>query len=247
MAEFLVFVAAGLVGGAVNAAAGGAKLFVFPLLLATGLPPLVANATGTVAVWPANLPAVWVFRHDLVARGQLLVRRVLPGVFGGLAGALALIASGEDTFVATIPVLLVIACTAIVLGRRIAEILKRTLSGRDIAAFTSVLMFLCGFYGGYFGAGMGFMILAVVTVAGAATMIRANAEKNAISFCINTTAIIPLALSGLVDWVAAGGVVVGGLAGGYLGARIVKRVPDWIMRWSVAGIGVALTVSFLMR
>lgn len=245
MEQALLFLAAGFAGGVVNAAAGGAKLFVFPLLLATGLPPLMANATGTVAVWPAQLPAAWVYRHELAADGWRVLRRMLPALLGGLLGALALIVSTERAFLTVIPALLVLAVAAILLGRRLAELMRRAFPGGRLAAATGVLLFLCGLYGGYFGAGLGFMLLAVLVAAGGAGLQTANAEKNLMAFSLNTVAVVPLALSGLVDWPAAGLVLAGGLLGGYVGARISRRLPEAPLRLSVAGLGLVLTLSFL--
>ncbi|MGG7645937.1 sulfite exporter TauE/SafE family protein [Rhodovulum sp. YNF3179] len=245
--DIWLFLGAGLVGGLVNAAAGGAKLFVFPLLLATGLPPIAANATGTVAVWPAQLPAAWVYRRELVAHGRRLVRQMLPALAGALIGALLLIGSPEGTFLAIIPVLLLLAVTAILLGPKLADLMRRTFPGKRLETAAGVLLFFCGLYGGYFGAGLGFMLLAVLSAAGDDTLGRANAAKNLFAFGLNTVAVVPLALSGLVDWIAAAGVVAGGLAGGYLGAHITRHLPERLMRVGVAGLGLVLTLSFLFR
>lgn len=246
MTDLWLFVLAGLIGGAVNAAAGGAKLFVFPLLLGAGLPPLMANATGTVALWPAHLPAAWVYRRELAVEGGRVFLRGWPVLVGALAGAFALIASTEAAFVAIVPFCLALAVGAILAGNRLPALVARWLPGGASAALTGALLFLCGVYGGYFGAGLGFMLLAVLTLAGVADMQKANAQKNLFAFAINTTAVVPLALSGLVDWVAAAGVLAGGLVGGYFGAYLVRLVPVRPFRWGVGLAGVALTVSFLI-
>jgi uncharacterized protein len=247
MLDAVIFLAAGFVGGIVNAAAGGAKLFVFPMLLASGLPPLMANATGTVALWPAQMSAAWVYRRELLADGRRVVRRMLPALLGGLVGALLLIVSTERAFLSVIPFLLAIAVGAILLGRRLPAAMARALPGQRLAAVSGLLLFLCGVYGGYFGAGLGFMLLAVLTAGGAATMQSANAEKNLTASALNTVAVVPLALSGLVSWMAALFVLIGGLAGGYVGAKLARRLPETPMRVAVAGIGLLLTISFLLR
>ncbi len=240
-----LFFAAGLIGGIVNAAAGGAKLFVFPMLLAAGLPPLAANATGTVAIWPAQLPAAWVYRKELIGGARELLRRMLPALAGGLAGAGALIFSSETAFMSFIPFLLVLAVIAIMLGPRLANLMHRAFPRGRLQTVAGLLLFGCGFYGGYFGAGLGFMLLAVLSVAGAVPLHRANAEKNLFAFCLNTVAVVPLSLSGLVDWEAGAGVLAGGLVGGYAGARMTRKLPEEPMRIGVAAVGVVLTASFL--
>lgn len=245
--QLALFLAAGVVGGVVNSMAGGAKLFVFPMLLSAGLPPIAANATGTVAVWPAQAPAAWVYRKTLLEDPRTLLRKILPVAAGALFGVFALIQSSEKTFLAVIPVLLLIACTSILLGNRITQWVQRAVSPEKIRAVTGVLLFACGVYGGFFGAGVGFLLIAVLSVSSKGGIRTANAEKNLISFLMNTTAVIPLSLSGLVDWVAALTVLVGGLAGGYMGGRLTSLVPETLMRALVAGIGLILTVAFLMR
>lgn len=247
VAQLLLFLFAGLAGGVVNAAAGGAKLFVFPLLLASGLDPIAANATGTVALWPATLPAAWAYRRELGHDRRGLVLTLVPAIAGALCGALVLIASPEADFVAAIPLLLAIAVTAILLGRRLTVLAERYLPRRTIFGAAAALLFCVGFYGGYFGAGMGFMLVAVLSAAFGGDIHGANAKKNLFAFCINSTAAVPLLLSGNVNRVAAVAVLAGGLAGGYLGGRVLRRIPPWLLRITVAGLGVVLTASFLMR
>jgi len=244
-AELALFLGAGIVGGMVNSLAGGAKLFVFPLLLASGLPPIVANATGTVALWPAQLPAVWINRHRIAGQGGALLRRMWPALIGALIGAGLLIVASERAFLAAIPFVLVAAVGIIALGNRTATLSARFLPTRyrDVAA--KMLIFATGIYGGFFGAGMGFLLIAVLTLAGVASIQSANTEKNVLSTAINTTAVVPLLLSGLVHLPAAIVVLLGGLAGGYLGGMLAGRLPETPMRVGIALLGMLLTLSFL--
>ncbi len=245
VADFALFLVAGVVGGIVNTLAGGAKLFVFPILLASGLPPIVANATGTVALWPAQLPAIWLHRARILGQGAALLRRMLPALAGAFLGAMLLIVSTERAFLAVIPFVLVAAVVIISLGNRTATLAARLLAARNRGWAAGVLMFATGVYGGFFGAGMGFLIIAVLTLAGVASIHDANAEKNALATAINTTALVPLLISGLVHLPAAGVVLLGGLAGGYLGGRLSGLLPETPMRIAIAGLGLVLTLSFL--
>lgn len=244
-ADIALFLAAGALGGVINVLAGGAKLFVFPLLLASGLPPLVANATGTVALWPAQLPALWVNRARLWQQGRGLVARMIPALAGALAGALLLIFSTERAFLVVIPFVLVGAVVLIALGRHTGQLLIRLVGHTRQARASGALMFLAGVYGGFFGAGLGFLILAVLGLAGVSALSEANVEKNALSTAINTTAVVPLMLSGLVHLPAAVVVMLGGLAGGYLGGHLAGRLPEAPMRLGIAALGLVLTLSFL--
>lgn len=243
--ELALFLAAGVVGGMVNSLAGGAKLFVFPLLLASGLPPIVANATGTVALWPALVPAIWIDRHRFVGQGHDLLRRMWPALIGALVGAGLLIVSSERVFLVAIPFVLVAAVGIIALGNRTATLAARYLPSRRRAGAAGILMFATGIYGGFFGAGMGFLLIAVLTLAGVASIQSANAEKNILSTAVNTTAVVPLLLSGLVHLPAAAVVLIGGLAGGYVGGLLAGRLPEGPMRVIIALLGMVLTLSFL--
>lgn len=245
--EIWVFLAAGLVGGAVNAAAGGAKLFVFPMLLATGLPPIAANVTQGVALWPAQLPAVWVYRRELRADARRLFLQMLPALVGALLGAVVMVNASDEAFIGVVPFLLGISVVAIVLGPRTTQVMRWAFPGRSLDAATGILLALIGFYGGFFGAGMGFMLLAVLSASAGSGVSQVNGAKNLFAAAIQSVAVLPMMFSGLVDWIAAICVLAGGLVGGYLGARIVRRLPDQLVRIGVAGLGVILTISFLLR
>lgn len=236
-----------MAGGIVNSLAGGAKLFVFPMLLASGLPPIVANATGTVALWPAQLPSVWLHRKKIVFKSMGFLFRMLPALAGAFTGAMLLILSNEQTFLLIIPFVLVLAVTVIALGDRTALILTQVLAPTNRSRVSSVLMFVTGVYGGFFGAGLGFLIIAVLTLAGIGSIKDANNEKNVLSTVINTTAVMPLLISGLVHLPAALVVLVGGLVGGYLGGRLSGVLPEAPMRLGIALMGLILTLSFLFN
>lgn len=245
MTTILLFVAAGLVGGMVNAAAGGAKLFVFPMLLATGLSPIAANVTQGVALWPAQLPALWVYRSEIMAEWRELLRQMLPAVIGALAGSLIMVNSSNDVFVRVVPILLVVALVAIILGPRTTDFMRWAFPGNRLRAATAVLLFLFGLYGGFFGAGLGFMLLAVLSASTGEGLGRVNGAKNLFAVAIQSVAVVPMMLSGLVDWTAALCVLAGGLVGGFLGAKITRGLPEKLVRTGVAVLGTVLTLSFL--
>ena len=243
--EILLFLFAGLLGGAVNAAAGGAKLFVFPLLLASGLPPIAANVTQGVALWPAQLPAVWVYRTEIGAELRKLAILLVPAFVGALSGAVIMVNASDPAFVKVVPLLLAIAVAAIILGPRTTELMRRALPGARLQAATVVLMGAIGFYGGFFGAGMGFMLLAVLSIATGNGLARVNGAKNLFVFVIQPVAVGPMILLRLMHWHAWACVLVRGETGGYTGARIIQRLPEKLVRVGVAALGVVLTVSFL--
>jgi len=243
--EILIFISAGLIGGMVNSAAGGAKLFVFPMLLASGLPPIAANVTQGVALWPSQLPAVWVYRRELIEDAKTLGQQLLPALLGALAGSVVMVNSGNEVFVRIVPVLLCVAVIAIVLGPKTSDLMRWAFPGERLRAATTVLLTLIGFYGGFFGAGMGFMLLAVLSASTGRGLGRVNGAKNLFAAAIQSAAVIPMMLSGFTDWLAASCVLVGGLVGGYCGASITRLLPEKPLRIGVAVLGLVLTTSFL--
>jgi uncharacterized membrane protein YfcA len=243
----LLLLAAGFAGGVVNAAAGGAKLFVFPLLLASGLPPIAANATGTVAMWPATIPAVFVQRDLFGTTFRARPLPILVSILGAAGGALTLLTIGERVFMDVVPFLLGLATLSIGLGRHVRLLVPKGVTLGPNHPVALALLFAIAFYGGFFGAGMGFMMIAVFTLTVSDSARRANAEKNVFGTLINTVAVVPLALSGLVSWTAAALVLVGGLLGGYAGGRLTLILPDAIVRIVIVILGTALTISFLLR
>jgi hypothetical protein len=245
-AEILIFLAAGVLGGAVNGAAGGAKLFVFPLLLASGLPPVAANVTQGIALWPAQLPAAWVYRRELAQDARALGRQMIPALFGALAGALVMVNASDEAFIAVVPLLLAVAVGAIVLGPRTTDLMRWAFPGERLGIATGVLLAAIGFYGGFFGAGMGFMLLAVLSAAAGTGIAHVNGAKNLMAFAIQSVAVVPMMLSGLADWVAVIFVLAGGVIGGWVGATVVRALPERVVRYGVAALGVILTTSFLL-
>lgn len=242
----LVLLAAGLVGGMVNAAAGGAKLFVFPMLLASGLPPIAANVTQGVALWPAQLPAMWVYRREILSDWRRLLRQMLPALAGALAGSIVMVNSSDEAFVRVVPVLLTVAVVAIILGPRTTAVMRWAFPGRRLQTATAVLLAVFGFYGGFFGAGLGFMLLAVLTASTGEEIGQVNGAKNLFAASIQSVAVVPMMLSGLVDWTAALCVLIGGLIGGFIGASVTRRLPARPLRIGVATLGTVLTISFLL-
>ena len=180
-----------------------------------------------------------------VPEARRLALLLVPAFAGSLAGAIIMVNSSDEAFVRVVPLLLAIAVAAIVLGPRMADLVRRVLPGGRLQAVTVILIGAIGFYGGFFGAGMGFMLLAVLTIASGSGLSQVNGAKNLLAFVIQSVAVGPMILSGLVDWLAASCVLVGGVVGGYWGALLVRRLPEALVRLGVAALGVILTLSFL--
>lgn len=246
MSEYILLAIAGLAGGMVNVAAGGAKLFVFPLLLSLGLPPLAANATGPVALWPSTLPGAFARKGSEAKLDTpgLWIDLPLVGV-GGVIGVALLIGLGERVFVSVVPFLLILALAVIAFGDRLKTLAERVQADGG-KTLRRVLIFLCGVYAGYFGAGIGFFLVASMVVSGTTHFHSAVRQKNLFVAFANTAAVSVLAWSGLVTWLAAGIIFVFAIAGASIGAAIIPRISPNILRGFILIMGSILTARFVI-
>jgi uncharacterized membrane protein YfcA len=233
----------GLLAGALNAVAGGSSFVTFPLLLAAGLPPLIANTTNFVALTPANAVALIAYRAEL---GR--VRHRLPGplaisAVGGILGSILLIWSGEARFERLVPWLILASTVLFGFGTWIKGALKRRsrFVGAEWTRTSLFLLFLLAVYGGYFGAGMGIVLLACLSLFGYDDLHEANAVKNAF---ISVFSIIGAGLyiaGGLIVWSHGLVVVAGTMLGGYAGIRYARRVPERVLRLGILAWAIVLT------
>lgn len=238
---------AALIGGAINAIAGGGSLITFPALVAAGLPPVIASVTNTVAMCPGYFGATLAQRRDLVGQGRRAALILPAGALGGVAGALLLLHTGARVFDVIVPFLILVA--AILVGTQ--EWLRRKLLTRVPAKRAELMavvpIALAATYGGYFGAGMGVMVLAVLGVVLADNLIRINALKQTVSLVVNISAAVVFVVAGPVDWPLALVMAVGALAGGVLGGLVSTKIPPAVLRWTVVVIGVAVSVVYFAK
>ncbi len=248
---------AAVIGGAINAVAGGGTLIAFPALVVFGVDRIVANATNTAALWPGTIGSVWAYRRDLKPLVRLLVLLFVPSLGGGLLGALLLTRTPPALFGRIVP-LLVLFATAIFAARdffnrlaaRSIEAMRRADEGHvSLGARVWGILFqlFVATYGGYFGAGIGILMLASLSVMGLQDIHRMNALKTALAFVINGIALLFFALSGIVHWPLAVLMGLGGLLGGYAGARLAKRVAQHHLRAFVIVMGLAASAYLFVR
>ena len=238
---------AALVGGAVNAIAGGGSLITFPALVAAGLPPVIASVTNTVAMCPGYFGATLAQRRDLTGQGRRSAVLLPVAALGGIAGALLLLHTGARVFDTIVPFLILIA--AILVGTQ--DWLRRRLLAR-VPAKRAVLIAvvpigLSATYGGYFGAGMGVMVLAVLGVVLEDNLIRINALKQTVSLAVNVSAAVVFVVAGPVDWTLALVMAAGALAGGVLGGLVSTKIPQAVLRWTVVVTGVTVAVVYFAK
>ncbi|MGE5226466.1 MAG: sulfite exporter TauE/SafE family protein [Planctomycetaceae bacterium] len=249
--ELLVVGAAALAAGAVNALAGGGTLISFPVLTAVGVPALQANVTNTVALSPGYLGGTLAQSKDLAGQARRVRLLVPTGVLGGLVGGILLVSTNETTFRTLVPYLILLASGMLALQDRIrAWVVRRTerRAGADPGVgWILAPTFLASVYGGYFGAGLGVILLAVLGLVIEDTLTRINALKQILSFWVNVTAASFFVFSGKVVWPAAIVMAVGALAGGSIGGRFAHRMRPESLRRIVVSIGVVVAAIYLIR
>ncbi len=248
----LVVFAAGVIAGAINAIAGGGTLISFPTLLWIGRDPIMANATNTVAIWPGSLAGAYGFRRELATARRWLLLLILPSLAGGALGGWMLLRTPTSTFERIVPLLILGATILLALQEIITKrlgILAHAHENptRGWVAFVFVFQFLVGLYGGYFGAGMGILMLAALGLIGLTDMHQMNGLKNVLAVCINGIAAIYFALSGAVVWRDVLVLALGTIVGGFLGARIAHRFGRTFVRRAVVAIGIVMTIALALK
>ena len=239
MMWFVLVLAAALAGG-MNALAGGGTLVTFPSLLAFGVSPVAANATSTVALVPGGLGGFWGFRHDVAGDRSELLWMVLPSLVGGALGALLVLWVGNRTFARVVPWLIYGATLLFLVQAPIRRWLDRRM-GADAhkrrRALQVLMQFAIAIYGGFFGAAMGILMLAAMSVLLPSSGQQANALKVLLSFLTNGAAAILFAVTGHADLWLAVLMAVGNVIGGWGGAHLAQRLPPVAMRWVAIAVG----------
>ncbi|HWP47954.1 MAG TPA: sulfite exporter TauE/SafE family protein [Candidatus Limnocylindrales bacterium] len=244
MQKFLLIVAAGLGAGFINAVAGGGSLISFPALFLSGLPAVMANATSTVALWPGSLASVWAYRLRIWYKRKQAMALALPSLLGGLLGSVILLHTPEKAFRLIVPYLILLACALLVVqgqvGRWVTRRTKTNPKGASRALW--IVQFLISVYGGYFGAGIGILMLAAMAIFMPEDLQSANALKVFFATLINGIAAFYFILTGAADLGAAGIMAGASIVGGYAGARLAQRLPPKLLRAVVVGFGIIIAL-----
>ena len=246
MLEAVVLLSAASLAGALNAVAGGGTFLTFPALVYAGVPPIPANATSTLAVFPGYLTGALGFRRELAAidRGRLL-RLLGLGLLGGLAGSLLLLVTPAEVFRAVVPWLLLVATLVFAVGDTVASRF-RDKTGRAPVPLGPGL-FVVSVYGGYFNGGLGIMLMALFAAAGMRDLNAMNGLKGGVSFVLSAISVATFAAAGLIAWPQAVLMMAGSTAGGYLGARIARVMPRFAVRLLIVAVGLGMSALFFLR
>ena len=249
--DYLLVALAAVGAGMVNALAGGGTLITFPTLVALGIPAIAANVTNTVALVPGYFGATMAQMKDIRSQKQRLWWALPAGVIGGLLGGLLLLNTGEKLFSSLVPYLILLASGLLAIQDPVRAWLVRraaqTGHKQTPEAWAALPVGLAGIYGGYFGAGLSVIVLAVLGLVLDDNLTRLNAIKQAIAFSVNIAAALLFVFSGQVVWPVALVMAVGALIGGTLGGRLAGRIKPATLRWVVVVIGVVVAAVYLVR
>jgi hypothetical protein len=252
-----IMLAASTVAGAINSIAGGGSLITFPLLVWLGRDPILANATNTVSLSPGSVAALHGFRGELDGLRDWIVRGTLPSLAGGVIGAVLLLQTPSRVFAWLVPYLILFATALFALSGPINSVARRragagahTLDGTPSRPpWVGIMVYQLGvsIYGGYFGAGIGIMMLAGLALAGFTAIHRTIALRNYYAILINGVAALYFIVFGTVAWDDAIVLTVGQIAGGLVGARVARSLPATTVRWFVVTVGAAMAIGLLVR
>lgn len=263
--QYLLVGVAAFVAGGVNAIAGGGTFFSFPALLAAGVSPVSANASNTLALCPASLASAWAYRKEALKHGRMALFLTVASMIGALLGALILLHTTDAAFTVLIPWLLLMATMLFAFSKPISKFIAHlrvqamSLAKRQTIAYQdhsikgpspvggTLFQLLVGIYGGFFGAGMGILTLAALSMIGYEDVQELNALKNltsGVNYIIASGAFIT---SGLISWPHTSVMLVAGIVGGYVGGKLARRLPSHWLRRIVIAVGSILSIIFFIK
>lgn len=247
----LLFAAAGL-AGTMNSVAGGGSFISFPALIFTHVLPIPANATSTVALWPGTVASAGAYRERFPKDFKILVEMIATSVTGGTLGALVLLRTPQSTFMRFVPYLFLLATLLLIFGKKFADWVERIFRTSEqprwlVVVASNFFQFLIALYGGFFGAGIGIMMLALLTMLRMEDIHAMNALKTLLNAAINGAAVITFIVAGAVLWPQALVMLVGAVAGGYGGAYFAQKLDPKLVRRFVIAVGICMSAYFFLR
>jgi uncharacterized membrane protein YfcA len=249
--ELLIAAAAAVGAGAINALAGGGTLISFPVLVALGVPPVAANITNAVALCPGYFGATIAQLPNLKGQRAQLLLLVPVAVVGGLMGGMILVRTGERTFTALVPWMILAASLLLAVQEPVKKFVARRLSNPMHKRHTMVLSALpiaaAAIYGGFFSAGMSVLLLAVLGLTLDDSLTRLNALKQVLAFSVNIAAAVFFLWSDQVVWIAAVVMAIGALIGGAIGGRLAGKLPPAVLRWTVVTAGTCIAIAYWVK
>ncbi|MBY0408254.1 MAG: sulfite exporter TauE/SafE family protein [Rickettsiales bacterium] len=247
-AQLAVFFGVSFLAAAINSVAGGGTFLTFPVFILNGLTSAQANIMSTIALWPGVLASSYGYRSEMDQNKKALIPFIMIGMAGGAVGAFWFLATPESTFAALVPWLLLAATLIFTFGKYVVSGLNRlSLSARSRTCLAVGLQIVIAIYGGYFGAGIGILTLAMLQVLGHDSIHRMNALKTILTAAINSVTFVIFIASGEVLWGLSVVMIAGALCGGYVGARAALKVHPRHVRMLVSAIGFSMTAYFFLK
>ena len=250
LGHLALLLAAAFAAGALNAVAGGGSFLTLPALVFTGVPPVIANATGTVSLLPGYMAGAWGFKDDMQSPPGLSMKQVVAlSLIGGSAGAALLLFTPDATFRKVVPWLLLAATAMFAFGPQ----LRAWASGKNAAHATPSVakaaagMLIVAIYGGYFNGGLGILLLALFGLLGQTSLNAMNGMKNLVSALLTAIAVVIYAVGGIVEWKQAIVMMVAATLGGYLGARVARKIAPHVLRWGIVATGLVMAGLFFAK
>lgn len=250
LATIIFLFVAGALGGALNSVAGGGSFIAFPALLFTGVPPIQANATNTIALWTGATASGGAYRKRLDVPRRVLIPLLAASLIGGVVGAFLLLKTPAHTFMRVLPWLTLGATLLFAFGKKIAGGRRSVIEheSTNVALAGATFFQLCvGVYGGYFGGGMGIVMLAMLAALGMTDIHAMNALKSVMGSVINGVAVVTFVIAGAIYWRHGIVMILGATAGGYLGAHYAMKMPQVWIRWFVVVVGAGMTAYFFWK
>lgn len=245
--EAIAILAAGIGAGGINAVVGSGSLITFPTMVAVGLPPIVANVSNNIGLVPGSLTGALGYRAELKGQRERLIRLGVASIAGSLIGGVLLLFMPADTFNVVVPILIGLACVLVVVQPR----LNKWLSARREdphphgGPWLWIGVFAAGIYGGYFGAAQGVLLIGLLGSFLDDDLQRVNAAKNVLSLLVNGTAAVLFIFVAEVDWRAVALVAVGATIGGFLGAKVGRKLPASVLRGFIVCIGILAIIKLV--
>ncbi|MTJ09563.1 MULTISPECIES: sulfite exporter TauE/SafE family protein [unclassified Anabaena] len=246
----LLLLSTAFVAGGLNAVAGGGSFITFPTLIFTGVPPITANATNNTALWIASMASAGAYRRDLTVERRELLLLAITSLLGGAIGSIVLLYTSADVFKKLLPYLLLLATLIFTFSEPLKTWLQ--LQGKNSSSASPPLLTLLfaqlaiSIYGGFFGAGVGILMLATLSFLGIKNIHAMNAFKTLLGSCVNGIAIIPFVFAGLILWHQAVVMAVGGSLGGYLSAHFARQLEPNLVRKFVMVVAFTMTIYFFI-
>lgn len=242
---------AAVVAGFINAIAGGGTLLTFPTLIALGIAPITANITNTIALVPGLIGGMWAQRKDFITQRKRILLLLPFSVTGGLLGGYLLLHTSEKLFSNLVPYLILLATLILILQVPIKKwLVKRNperIKSQKTRLFIALLILISATYGGYFGAGLGVILMAVLGLTFDNSLIVINVLKQAISFSINISASIYFLFSDKINWWLALPMAASAILGGFLGGKVVTKLNPNILRWIIVTVGLTVGTYYLLK